>query len=86
MVKFFIVYALEILGGITLITQVIIPIFIDDLKFFWFFRRSEPKKSPFSSLEELDQKATQVKQQRDEINQNLSSAESTLREIKEKTY
>lgn len=38
MLKLFIVYVGEILLTLTLITQVLIPLFVPNLKFFWFFR------------------------------------------------
>lgn len=41
MIKFIITHSIEFIVGLVLITQVVIPIFIENLPLFWLFR---PKK------------------------------------------
>ena len=38
MIKFILTHSLEFLLGLTVITQVIIPLFVPKLKIFWLFR------------------------------------------------
>jgi len=85
MAKFFIVYGLEFLIGLALLTQVIVPMFVKKLKFFWLFRESDSESVQPSSLEELNQQATDNKEQREKINYAVKTTEEVLREIKEKT-
>lgn len=84
MAKFFLTTFLEFLVGLTLLTQVIIPLFVKDLKFFWLFKKSEGRTN-ISTLDELNQRATQNKEERDKLKENLSSAEEILKEIESKT-
>lgn len=86
MAKLFLGFALEFIIGLLLLTQVIIPIFVKNLKFFWLFRSSDTgTASTVSTLDELNQRATSNKEEREKIKENLSSASEQLREIESKT-
>lgn len=41
MIRFILQSSLEILFGLALITQVIIPILVPDLSFFWLFKKKD---------------------------------------------
>jgi hypothetical protein len=84
MVKFILVNFIEFLLALTLITQVLIPIFFPKLRFFWLFRSSESKAN-ISSLNELNIKASKNRSERDEILGEMSTAEEVLKEIKSKS-
>lgn len=83
MMKFILINSIEFLLGLTLITQVIIPMFFPKLKYFWLFRGN--KTTNISSLDELNSKASKNKSDRDEILGEMSTAEEFLKEIKSKT-
>jgi len=85
MVKFFLVYFWEFLLGLTLITQVLVPIFVPKLKFFWLFRGKESKTPVPSSLGELQEKASRNKQERVELQDNAASIRESLKDIEDKT-
>lgn len=86
MAKLFLGFALEFLIGLTLLTQVVIPVFVKNLKFFWIFRSSDKgASSNVTTLDELNQRATQNKDEREKIKENLSSASEQLKEIESKT-
>ena len=46
MAKILITYVVELLLGLFLLTQVVIPIFVPERKFFWLFRDKKPKEDP----------------------------------------
>lgn len=52
MVKFFLTWGLEIIVGLTILTQVVIPVLVKDLPLFWLFRPSKPKTTV--NVETLD--------------------------------
>lgn len=83
MAKFFIMYASEFLLFITLLTQVVIPIFIPKLKFFWLFRSEA--KSEVTDLSDLNKEADEVKLRKDSLKEKVSSAEEAINQIKDKT-
>lgn len=85
--RFIIVVTLEFLIALTLLTQVIAPLFVHKWRFFWFFRKkvSSPETTGVASLDVLNEEATKNKEGRDKLRENLSSAEKTLKEIKSKT-
>jgi hypothetical protein len=80
--KFFITYGLEFIFGLTLLTQVLIPIFVKDLKLFWLFKPSKSKNVVTSDLDTLDQ---EVDKYQNETLPNLNEAEQKVNNIKNKT-
>lgn len=82
MMKFILINSIEFLLALILITQVLIPMFFPNLKFFWLFRGS--KNTNISSLDELNTKASKNKSDRDEILGEMSTAEEVLKEIRSK--
>ncbi len=85
MVKFLLIYTLEFLIGLTLITQVIAPMFVKNLDFFWLFKSSKSESAGITTLDELKQRANQNNEEREKIKENLSSAGEVLKEIESKT-
>ena len=47
------VYVLEFIGVMFVVTQMIVPLFTP-YKFFWLFRKSEPKSTPPPATDEED--------------------------------
>lgn len=78
MAKFFIIYGLEFLIGLILITQIIIPMFTNK-PFFWFFRSEE--KPTVSTFEEFKQKAQDNKDQRDELKDQVSTVKKAVDDV-----
>lgn len=62
MIKFIITYLFEFLVLITVITQIVGPMFIKELPFFWFFKKTKQEEkcedTP-ASLEDLEKEATE---------------------------
>lgn len=72
MIKFLLVYGLEFLIGLTLVTQVIIPVFVKDLPLFWLFRPSQPIAT-VPTLDALDE----------EVNENLRKRNETKEKVED---
>lgn len=84
MAKLFLVYGVQILICLVLITQVLIPMVVKDLKLFWLFRPSKAFTT-VQEVEALKTKANQAKESMDSVKQDVSSLEEDLAEIKSKT-
>ena len=79
--KFFIMYGLEFLLGLTLLTQVVIPMFMPNLKYFWLFKSSD-KKTGDTTLDQLREKAAKNKEERLNISGSVSTIEEVIKETK----
>lgn len=79
MAKFFIMYGLEFIIGLILVTQVLIPVFLTNLKFFWFFR---PTPQATTELEKLKEQAEKNSEERKNISGAVSTIEEVLKETK----
>ena len=82
MAKFLIVYGLEFLIGLFLLTQVIVPIFVPKLKFFWLFKGKE--KSNISSVDEFNQRAAMNREERDTLKEQMQIIKDSLSDTESK--
>lgn len=80
--KFVIIYGLEFLIGLTLLTQVLIPLFVSDLPLFWLFKKSKPDKPQISSLDDLEK---EVDDYHERVIPSVKQAEEKVNQIKNKT-
>lgn len=83
--KLFFVYITEILLFVLVFTQVIVPIFVKKLPFFWFFRK-EPKAEPAKviPIDSLEQRAEKVSEDRKEIKEDVKNAQDKINSINQK--
>lgn len=93
MAKFIFVFLIQLLIWVTIISQIIIPIFTK-LEFFWFFKKKihkeeipeEPKvKAELQDLEELEKEVAQKTEEYASVIHKVENAEEKIEKIKEKT-
>jgi hypothetical protein len=93
MAKFIFVFIIQLLIWVTIISQIIIPLFTK-LEFFWFFRKKihkeeveEPKpvRSELKDLDELEKEVAEKTEEYASVIHKVENAEEKLEKIKEKT-
>lgn len=69
-------------------TQIIIPIFVEDLDFFWLFKKkyySEKKNTDYKELKDLDDNAKAATEHYKSVVTDLKETEDRLNQIKKQT-
>jgi hypothetical protein len=93
MAKFIFVFIFQLLIWVTIISQIIIPLFTK-LEFFWLFRKKihkeeieEPKpiRSELQDLEELEKEVAQKTEEYASVIHKVEEAEEKIGNIKQKT-
>lgn len=77
---------LTIISTITILTQIILPFFIQKLEFFWFFKKkNEEKIESLSTLDVLEEKVDNVVENYNIINDEVNETVKKVTKIKNKT-
>lgn len=84
MVKAFIVYGLEIIIIIGIITQIILPMFIPNLRLFWLFKKKPTVEMDKKSIDNLSDEVDEVIKKRDETKEKVDDVFKTAEELKNK--
>lgn len=86
MAKIIIIFLLTIVSILTIVTQILLPLFIPKLEFFWFFKNKGKMKQTFtSSLDELDVKVDKVVEEYKTVNNEVDETLNKINKIKNKT-
>lgn len=85
MVKYLVEFVLAALVGLTLITQVVIPMFIPNLEMFWLFKTDKKKVQPkIGTLQDLDDKVDETMKRYNEVEDEVKKASTAMNQIKSK--
>lgn len=81
MMKFFLRYIVEVIIILALITQIIYPLFVPKVKFFWIFSRNKSSES-VSTLSELSKEAEEASTKMKGVKEKIDDAQNDLDNIK----
>ena len=86
MAKIIILFLLIILSILTIVTQILLPLFIPKLDFFWFFKhRKKTKLDSNSTLDELEVKVDNVIDEYVTVINEVDETLNKINKIKNKT-
>jgi len=88
MFKAVILFVFLVAVALTLVFQVIFPLFVKDLPLFWWFKGSEIKEEPdptLTDLNDLEKEVDSVMTSYSEVTEKVDSALEKTQSIKEKT-
>ena len=81
-----IIFLLTVISVLTIITQIILPLFIPKLEFFWFFKKKNKEKIQHSStLDELEEKVDKAVEKYNVVNDEVNQTVNKINKIKNKT-
>ena len=84
MFKAIILFSLFIIGIGVFLTQILIPLFVTKLEFFWLFKK-KTKPIVSSSLEELESRVDQTVDAFTMVKNEVEETESKITKLKTKT-